>query len=145
MQAQLYNQQGKYRSLGELLHHVPAAEKLHFLVSASIVGYLQQLNHKIPDIVTTPGKQFLVFNHYNFELINSDIKNKNDHQVAITFFSEPLIWLDTIADQLLLAEPAQPTTVDGHLIHMVKLQPFLGIHSLKCNKDDKGTSENIPG
>ena len=39
MQAQLYNQEKKYSSFSELIQNVPAAEKLHFLVSGAVVGY----------------------------------------------------------------------------------------------------------
>ena len=51
LQAQFYNQQKKYKTFGELIQHVLNAEKLHFLVSASITGYLKQLNETVPDIV----------------------------------------------------------------------------------------------
>jgi len=43
MQSQLYNQEKKYFSFSDIITHVPAAEKLHFLVSAAVIGYLQQL------------------------------------------------------------------------------------------------------
>ena len=102
MQAQLYNQEKKYSSFSELMQNAPGAEKLHFLVSASMVGYLQQLDGVVPDILNNLGKHFLKFTDYRFEIINSDIKAKSTHQVAINFFSEPLIWHDTIENYLLV-------------------------------------------
>lgn len=131
MQAQFYNQEKKYNSFAEIILNVPAAEKLHFLVSASIVGYLQQLKGKMPGILNTLGKHFLEFKNYRFEIINSDIKNKNNHKVAINFFSEPLIWLDKIGDRLLLSQLNGQKNEDGILTDMVQLQPFLSIYSLK--------------
>lgn len=131
LQAQFYNQQKKYKTFGELIQHVPNAEKLHFLVSASITGYLKHLNETVPDIVNNLGRQFLPFKNYNFEIINSDIKNKNDHQVAISFFSEPLIWHDTIGDFLLVSDIKKKACEDGQNTDMVKMQPFLSIYSLK--------------
>ncbi len=59
MQSQLYNQEKKYNSFAELLINVPDAEKLHFLVSAAIGGYMQQLNGIVPDIIDNLGKHFL--------------------------------------------------------------------------------------
>ena len=113
LQVQFYNQQGQYKRFDELIKQVPAAEKLHFLVSASVIGYLQQLNNKMPDILDNLGKAFLLFSQYSFEIINSDMKNKKDHRVAISFFSELLTWHDTIADHLLVSELNQPAASDG--------------------------------
>src|SRR4051812_25343489 len=77
LQSQFYNQEKRYSSFGELLLHADGAEKLHFLVSAAVTGYLQQLGDKIPDIVDNLGRQFLSFSHYHFEIINSDVNNKS--------------------------------------------------------------------
>ena len=49
MQSQYYNQEKKYRSSSEIIQNVPGAEKLHFLVSAAVVGYLKQLDGIVPD------------------------------------------------------------------------------------------------
>jgi hypothetical protein len=68
MQSQYYNQDKKYYTFSELIANVPAAEKLHFLVSSAVIGYLKQLNGKIPDILNTQGKQFLSFTNYMFEI-----------------------------------------------------------------------------
>ena len=69
MQSQLYNQEKKHTSFAELVINVPAAERLHFLVTASVIGYVQQLNQVIPEIVDNLGKHFLRFNNYRFEII----------------------------------------------------------------------------
>ena len=132
LQAQFYNQEKKYSTFGELTAHVPNAEKLHFLVSASIVGYLQQLNGKVPDILNASGKHFLPFKSYRFEIINSDIRKKESHQVAINFLSDPMNWYDTIGQQLLVA-PHDNDVAEGEevLTELFSMQPFLTIHSLK--------------
>lgn len=131
MQAQFYNQEKKYNTFGEIIMNVPTAEKLHFLVSAAVTGYIQQLKGIIPDILNNLGKHFLSFKDWKFEIINSDIKNKAAHKVAINFFSEPLTWYDTIDNYLLLSHLNGEKTDDGLLTHLLQLQPFLSIHSLK--------------
>lgn len=131
MQAQFYNQEKKYNTFSEMIIHVPGAEKLHFLVSAAVTGYLQQLNGQIPDILNNLGKHFLQFKNYRFEIINSHIKNKAAHQVAINFFSVPLTWYDTINNYLLVSAVQEEKTDDGILTNLVQLQPFLSIYSLK--------------
>jgi len=131
MQSQLYNQEKKYSSFAEILHHVPAAEKLHFLVSAAVTGYVQQLKGIIPGVLDNLGRHFLSFDSYRFEIINSDIKNKSQHKVAINFISQPMTWHYTIDNYMLVSEKGQTSTEDGELTHMIEMQPFLNIHSLK--------------
>jgi len=131
LQSQFYNQEKKYTSFSELILNVKGAEKLHFLVSAAVTGYLQQLGGKIPDIADNLGKQFLAFKNYRFEIIDSDIKKKASHRVAINFFSDPLCWHDTINNSLLVSPADGEQTADGILTHLLSLQPFLSICSLK--------------
>lgn len=131
VQAQLYNQEKKYSSFTELLLNVKGAERLHFLVSSSVIGYLKQLNGLVPDVVNNIGKHFLEFKNYNFEIINSGMNDKALHQVAISFFSEPLIWHETIGDLILISPVKTEETEYGKLSHLFRLQPFFTIYSLK--------------
>lgn len=132
MQAQAYNPDKKYTTFSELIHYVPGAERLHFLVSASAVGYLRQLNGKMPNIVSSIGRRFLLFKNYRFEMINSDITDKSKHQVGINFISEPLIWYDTVGNQLLVStEGGKTDEHDEILTEMFAMQPFLSIYSIK--------------
>ena len=128
MQAQYYNQDGRHYTFGDLKRYVPGSENLHFLVSAAVSGYIHQLDEKIPDIVNSLGKQFLSFSRFNFEIINSDLRDIAKHQVAISFVSDPMRWIDTVADHLLLAgaEDDEGET----LTHMVQLRPFFSIYSI---------------
>ena len=131
MQAQLYNPGGQYRTFGELLHHVPAADKLHFLVGGSVGGYVQQLKGLVPDIVNNVGRYFVKFSRYQFELINSDLHDPSKHQIALNFYSEPLHWHDTIGTYLLVSDAAAPAQASGEILtHLVQLQPYLTIHAL---------------
>ena len=135
MQAQFYNQEKKYYRFSELVANVKSAERLHFLVSASVTGYIQQLKGITPDILNNLGKHFLHFDNYRFEIINSDIKNKTAHQVAINFISEQLIWLGKI-DNYLLVSPVNRNKEDGAILtDIVQLQPFLSIYSLKNEEE----------
>lgn len=128
MQAQYFNKEKKYSSFAQLLQQVPGAEKLHFLVSSSCIGYLQQLQEKIPDIYNILGKQCLTFKSFHFEIINSDIYTKSSHQIAINFYTEPLIWHETIGDYLLISDPAGG---NPQLTDLIQLIPYLSIHSIK--------------
>jgi len=130
MQSQFYNQEQQFTSFAELLLHVPDAEKLHFLVSAAITGYLRQLNGIIPDVLDNLGRRFLTFEHFKFEIINSDIHHLEKHKIAINFFSKPLIWHDTIGDQLLVSQWKE-TEEEEIFTNLFQLQPFVSIYSIK--------------
>jgi hypothetical protein len=134
LQAQFYNQEKKYTSFSELLLHAKGAEKLHFLVSAAVTGYLQQLCNKIPDIVNSLGRQCLSFKNYHFEIIQSDTRDKSLHRVAINFFSEPMVWYETIGSSLLLGAANASTGQDEVLTTLVPMQSFLDIYSIKTEQ-----------
>jgi len=131
MQSQFYNQEKKYNKFSELINNIPSSEKLHFLVSTAVIGYLKQLNGVVPDITNNLGKQFLKFSNFQFEIIESDIKNKQIHRVAINFYSDPMAWHDTIDNFLLVSEGNGEKKEDEILTHLLQLQPFLSIYSLK--------------
>ena len=131
MQSQFYNQEKKYSSFAELLVNVPGAEKLNFLVSAAVTGYVQQLKGIVPDILDNLGRHFLKFKEFRFEIISSDIKNKPGHQVAINFFSEPLQWQATINDHLLLSSLDSERHGGAILTQLVQVKPFLSIYSIQ--------------
>lgn len=129
MQFQLYNQQQQYFTFSHLLQVVPGAQQLHFLVSAAATGYVQQLGDKMPDIKDNLGLSFMKFQHFRFEIIQSDIRNISAHTVALNFISEPFLWTDTIGNCILLAKPVLIN--EPHIqTHMLPLQPFLSIHSI---------------
>lgn len=132
MQAQLYSQEKKYSTFSDMVTNVAGAEKLHFLVSASVIGHLKQFNGKVPDIVNNMGDIFLPFKNYRFQIINSDSTNKAKHQVAINFITEPVTWVDTIANNLLISIKHAAENPAGEILtEMVHLQSMLSVYSLK--------------
>lgn len=134
MQAQFYNQDGKYQTFQELVRHIPAAEKLHYLVSTAAINYIRQLNGQIPDITNGLGKLCLPFQNFRFEILQSHIHHKKHHKVAVYFYSEPLIWLDTIHEQLLITHLHQKEALfNGNevITEMVHLEANLTISSFQ--------------
>ncbi|RSK35489.1 hypothetical protein [Hymenobacter metallilatus] len=131
IQAQLYNPERRFRTYAELVHHVPGASQLSFLVSGVARGYLPQLGGLVPDVVDNLGRRFLRFSRFQFEIINSDLLDKSRHQVTINFFSDPLTWHATIENLLLVSAAAADPENREILTHLVPLQPFLGIYSIQ--------------
>lgn len=135
MQAQLFDPNGRHQTFRELLTNVPQAEQLHYLTSRVAVGYLKQLNQLIPDVVNVSGKPFLPFTEFRFEILASHVQRREDHQIAIYFYSDPLTWIDTIADRLLIATGDQRATLNegGDVpTELIALPPNLSIWSYRA-------------
>lgn len=135
MQAQNFSVGTNYTSYAELLRHFPNAQKLTGMVTPAIIGYVQQLGGIIPEILNTLGRRFLKIKSYQFEIINSDITDSDKHVVAINFFSEPLVWHDTIDNYLLVSAhtpSAMANESDEVCTELFRLQPYLNINSVKA-------------
>lgn len=130
MQAQRFNPGNRHNSFSDILLNNSIAEQLHFLVSGAVVGYIKQLNERVPDVINTLGKHFLPFKQFRFEIINSDIKDISKHKIAVNFFSEPVTWVDTIGDTLVVSINNVYEN-DELLTDTVTMIPFLSIYSIK--------------
>jgi hypothetical protein len=132
MQAQNFSVGTNYTSYAELSRNFPDAQKLPAMVAPAITGYVQQLDNIIPDILNTLGRRFLKFNAFLFEIINSDINDRDKHTIAINFFSEPLIWHDTVDNHLLVSVYNDRIEAGTEILtNLFQLQPYLNIHTLK--------------
>ena len=134
IQAQQYDQSNTYQTLQDLLDNVPKAEQLHYLTSRVAMGYLNQLNQVMPDVVNAFNKPCLPFTQFKFEILSSHVKQKEAHKIAIYFYSDPLTWLDTIDNKLLIAYGDQREALrSGSEVStdLVALQPYLSIWSFQ--------------
>ncbi|MFT3679887.1 MAG: hypothetical protein QM791_06420 [Ferruginibacter sp.] len=132
LQAQRFNPGNKYSSFAEIIAADPAAEQLHFLVSNTAAAYARQLNGKIPDVLNTLGKHFMPFTNFRFELIHSDTRDISRHTIAINFYSDPVHWIDSIGNTLLLHIPGNKEK-NELLTETYILQPFVSIYSVQQN------------
>lgn len=70
-------------------------------------------------------------------LIQSHVTDKNAHKVAILFYSDPLTWLDSMGNVLLIANGDQRDAVrngQAAATDLVELQPYLSIASLQTGE-----------
>lgn len=133
MQFQRFSPEGKYFTFGSLLSANASASQLHFLVGGSVLGYLKQLNGMVPDIIDNLGQHFMSIADCEFEIINSDVRNINKHEVAFNFHSEPFLWHDTIGGFLLissLGKDKDPCTDDRYDTHLFQVPPYVSIDKL---------------
>ncbi|ARK13611.2 hypothetical protein [Fibrivirga algicola] len=132
MQAQLYNPDNTHQTFQALLDNVPRADQLHYLTSRVAMGYLKQLNQQMPDVVNALGLTCLPFTEFKFEILASHVTQKEAHRIAISFFSDPLTWIDTIDGRLLLAYSDQREALQaGQVVNteLIALQPNLSLWS----------------
>ncbi|RYU96233.1 hypothetical protein [Emticicia agri] len=134
MQSQFYNQEEQYQTFQELIANVPAVDKLHYLVSTAAINYIRQLNNLMPDITNAHQQLCMPFTNFRFEIVQSHIQRKEEHRIVIYFYSEPIIWIDTIDHQLLVAYGNETEALEsGKEIStdLIALQPFLSISSFQ--------------
>ena len=132
MQAQNYSSGTSLTSYADLLRHVPNAQVIAGMVTPAISGYVQQLANIVPDILNNVGKRFLKFNRFQLEIINSDIHDKTKHQLAVNFYTEPLVWHDTVDNFLLVSDHKPAAIVDEEVLsNLFQLQPYVNIHTIK--------------
>lgn len=135
MQAQNFSLGTVYTSYADLLRNIPNAQRLTGMVAPSVTGYIQQLGGIMPDILNNLGRRFLAFNKFQLEIINSDIDEKVKHQVAISFYSEPMIWHDTVDNFLLISDHLPENKLLDEtrklLTNLMQIQPYVNIYSLQ--------------
>lgn len=130
MQAQRFNPGNKHSTFSEILQHDANAEQLHFLVGNAILPCIKHLGEKIPDVLNTLGRQFLLFKHFRFEIINSHITEQAKHIAAINFYSEPMEWIGTVGGTMLLS--ATSNNSNGEILtETFIMPPFASIYSIQ--------------
>lgn len=103
-------------------------EKMNFKVGMAIGGYMQELLHVIPRLVDVSGYP-LLFDNYKFEIVDTNIRNRLTHKVALTYYTSTFTMLETIQDNLLLKE-GNYNPLDGPVdTILLKLVPGLSISS----------------
>ncbi|RRB02881.1 hypothetical protein [Larkinella rosea] len=130
MQAQRLDPAGKFPTFRLLKEHVAGADQLHYLTSTAAIGYIRQLNDLIPDVANRFGKRCLPFQQFRFEIIDSHIQDKSQHKISIWFYSDPVTWIDTVENNLLIAcgdKTAELPTGDELQTDLIPLSPFLSI------------------
>lgn len=105
-------------------------EKLNFKVGMAIGGYMSQLYHQIPDLTDALAKP-LSFENYKFEIVDTSIKSRAAHKVALTYYTGTFTLLETIGDNLLLKEGAYNPLLGSVDTIFLKLVPGLAISSYK--------------
>ena len=126
MQAQIYNdKESPSLTFKELFAKNEKAEKLHFLVSMAAHPYILQWKGKIYHLADNLGNNFLPFENYRLDIIDSHIKDKSKHEIGITFYSPLLTLIDIWEGHYLIS--LNENISEGVETMMFKIQPRLSV------------------
>ncbi|MDJ1506049.1 hypothetical protein [Xanthocytophaga agilis] len=87
--------------------NISKAENMHYLVSTAWMGDIQQLNGRFPEVLNTMGKYCVPFHNFKFEIIQSHRTDQVQHKVALHFYSDALVWIDSLEGQMILAQETE--------------------------------------
>jgi hypothetical protein len=129
MQSQAYNDGGKLQTFEELIHFNPKAHSLHYKVGFSVGLYIQALKNIIPSLKDNAGNPSLTFMTCEFKIIQSSIKDKKQHVVALLYTSPAYQLLESFGEYLLLQLLTSEETITDNSTILLKIQPGFNIIS----------------
>ncbi|NBA87277.1 hypothetical protein GVN16_16000 [Emticicia sp. CRIBPO] len=133
MQSQLFSdRENPAQSFKQLLSQNEKASQLHFLVSTAAHPYVMQWKGLIYFLADNLGNNFLPFEQYRFDIIDSNIYDKQSHEIGITFTSPLLTLVDIWEGHYLVSldENADPVNTGAETL-MFKMQPRLSVSFFK--------------
>ena len=125
MKSQAYNPEGKFKTFTELKTNDGRANSLHYKISFGALHFVKNFNDKIPELTDSVNNS-IAFNEARFELLESDVNDRNLHKLAINYSTDTLTLISIIGEYLLLAKgevfPNEPVET-----FILKMQPNLSI------------------
>jgi len=129
VKCQEYNPGSKYFSLAEMIANNPKANSLHYKTALAISGTIKDLNNAIPGLCNSLGTAGILFEKYQFEIIEGNPFNQATYKAAITYSTGYFHLLEIIDGYMLLA-PADDISKQEQAFQqtsMLKMQPSLSI------------------
>ncbi|MEN4761899.1 hypothetical protein ABEG63_16320 [Chryseobacterium sp. C39-AII1] len=109
----------------ELLTKNPHAERIPFLLSASVTNYISQLNGEIKSLPDVLGNTFFPIESFKLDLISSNVEDSSKHKIGITFYTPELLLIDIIDNKYLLSKSIN--TENGFETYMFAFHPQVAI------------------
>ncbi|HEX5154553.1 MAG TPA: hypothetical protein VFW07_24070 [Parafilimonas sp.] len=102
LKSQAYNLDRKFNTFREMVNNDGRANSLHYKLSFPVLPFIEQLQKKIPLLKDNAGKN-IVFDTWQFELVDSDIRNRSQHTIAIHYHTDIITVIETLGEYMLLA------------------------------------------
>src|SRR5882672_7342431 len=104
LQAKVYDREGEFKTVAEIILANPKANSLHYKVGFAIGLYVNELNKKIPGLTDSLGNA-VSFDIFKTDIIHSDLTNKANHKIALTYLTSSRILVASFGKYLVLADP----------------------------------------
>ena len=129
LKSQAYNTEGKFKTFSEMKANDGRANSLHYKCGFAVSGLIETLNKTIPGIKDSLDTVPLFFTSYKFEIVESDITNRLEHKVAITYFTDTLTLHTIIGEYMLLSLGDNTITSSADITEtfMIQMRPMLSI------------------
>ncbi|MDH6252247.1 hypothetical protein M2347_001974 [Chryseobacterium sp. H1D6B] len=115
----------------ELLSKNPHAERIPFIVSASAVNYVSQLNGVIKSLPDVLGTTFFPIENFKLDLISSNIEDPSKHKIGLTFYTPALLLIDSIDNKYVLSKDLE--NKNGFETFMFAFHPQVAISYYQPN------------
>jgi len=126
IQHQVFNdKENPVKNYWELSAKNPNAEKIPFLLSASVVNYVSQLNGEIKSLPDVLGNTFFPIDTFKLDLISSNIEDSSKHKIGLTFYTPELLLIDIIDNKYLLSKNLESD--NGFETFMFSFHPQISI------------------
>jgi hypothetical protein len=142
LKSQAYNPDGRFRTFSDLKANDGRANSLHYKTGFAIGHFIEGLDHTVPHIRDNSGKG-IRFKVHEFQLIGSDIGDKQAHIVAIIYYSDHLLLLGNFGDFLLLAHPHQAKEKEEDPLDSFLLQLAPGIDIIEYLYGHNSSSDDF--
>ncbi len=128
LKSQTYNIERKFTTFNQMTDNDGRANSLHYKTGFAVDGLIHKLKNKIPGLKDSLGITDILFEKYQFRILESDTTNKQVHKVAIIYLTDTMTLFDIIGENLVLANGDCSTTHDEFASTFVlKMQPELSI------------------
>lgn len=134
LQIQRYNKDNQFTSFQAIAAHDPKANSLHYKVGFAVGLYIKELNRQIPGLWDAQQTISIPFEEHQLEIVASDISDKRQHVVAITYTTEAITFIGNAGEYLILSfdDPGKLAPDTWINTFLLKLSPGLTISGY-CN------------
>jgi len=127
LKSQAYNLDRRFNTFREIVNNDGRANSLHYKLSFPVLPFIEQLQKKIPLLKDNAGKN-IVFDNWQFELIDSDVRHRSQHTIAINYYTDTITVIETLGEYMLLAAGDRSDNLTGIAdCFVLKMQDGLSI------------------
>ncbi len=129
MKVQAYIPENTIDRYSEIVNRDGRANSLHYKCSFAVLHHIDTLQHKVPGWQDTAGRMNIPFEIPEFKVLESSIKNKALHKVAIIYITDTFTLVESFGEYLVLSLLSPRALAAGRTAETftVKMQPEISV------------------